>query len=987
MDLSILRPILLIFLLLILSLSASNAYSTPSETLIKGVVRDSVSGDPLAETLVIAFRVENKLLTLYKQTRTDKMGRFQLSIPSSDFVYLALVKDEEGSEGLDYVPVLLLIPTGKREILVEEELVPAGTVFIVVGTVLKFLSYERLVVWPILDYEIPNYDYSNYLRLIDTIKGCRDLYSRLADVIMLSEGIYTLCIPANVSFTLHLTLYDHGTRVLIKHAKKYTVDKGAVLKLDLREEIMLMGTMKTVEVSIADLERELELLENAHVDVRMERGKLVQLRRVLGRIHREIRRDRYSLAGMYFKEVRKLLRDIETSLKHKRISCRYMLAILLVLSLVLSLAISSFITPIGTLKWFILSVISYLLLSTILHLHPLSTIGREYSTFFSTLFLFTLLFALSRVLKLGRKPTSTFGLALTILALSINNMKKRKIRSFIMALSIMVISLSFLTIVEVSSIAELRVEENEISRKESILSFRWIDRRAPRPNFIPLDYSVVEYLKERLSIELISIKAESLPKAWNAYLRMQELDEYPEPLGYVVREDLRVELEGILGIVPDVESKFVDLSDLISHGRFFRKHEQNGVVVSDDIALILDLSIGDEILVHVDNLRIKLIVKGILNSSRLASLIDLDGLYYTPLKLEFTTVPSTTGELKFVPIRARPVVKRLIIVNLEKAIDMGCVLSRIAILPGEPRDLSTLCKSIVEETRLDVWYIRGGKVRHYYIIESLEIIGGPEFSILLVMLSLIVALTTIGILYERKRDLSIISTLGFNPTHLWLSLSTEVWILLILPTIASIEVTMLGLPLISRIIPITLSIDTNPIWIISLLLAISIVSIISSTPIALASIKTLAPNIPFRWKFELRDLKNIALPLRLKKEEASSFLKFISSRLREEANLPIIEGSKELVVAVWDLRTEGHEKDLYLSFKISFHTSWRYFRASCKLRLYLEDRYYVLSLHVEPIDIYGFHKEHVSYHIGELMRRLVLEWAIERGVSLRERGT
>ena len=996
MDSALLRPKFIIkycLLILLLTLPLS-VYCSPQQAklhtiTIQGKVL-SDSGKPLEGALIIAFTSVDDGRYSCVKAMSDQLGFFRLKIRAKDFVGLIIVKDCEETPGLDYLPKMIFLPvTSSYNVELKEVLSPGATVIIKLPTSIRGFKV-KCHVWVDVKDKIIKYDFSEYLRLVDAVKRDSALLSVLGDPLKISDiRDVVLMIPAEVRFEIFINLFIETTleRVLFKFNNSsyyYKLSQGELLKLDFRRELIVKVGLSKLYREYREIKLKLSHLEKSGFSLLNEQRTVFRVLTLLKEVEEDLGSGRYASAEIKSAIASKLLRGIRKTLNSYVFEVESYLKLVTILALLISILLSLIITKsLKTLM--LLSTLIYALQVVVIKISPPSHLVGDQCVISNSLIYygaFVTLIYVVRLIERGVKRVSvTMNFIVDSITLAVNNIKRRRTLNILLAISVFIVMISYLSVVSVEQISEVKSESYNVELDLNAILVKIINRSAPLPNYVPLSSSLILSVGEQVNAIDVCIKLESLPPAWDNYVNMKCLSDVPEPLGYVVKGEKRVPIMGVIGIYPSRELRIINLSSALIIGNFIEDSDSDSALLSVDLAKELNVSVGDRVVVKVSNVVKELLIKGIINATKLAEFKDLSNEPYTPFVLEFSSVTSEGGELLYYPVRAVNLNKGLVILTADIALNLGCVASRALFLLPEDVDSVKLAKELAENFELDVWAIKKGEVQHFYVITLTKVVGGFEIGVLLTIVMSLVASLVMNMVYERKREFSIMSTLGFNPTHLQAVLIAELLFLIIIPSFLSIVLSFIGIPRVLITIGVTrTAFKINVEHTLTALFLIIIISVISSQPIIAKSIKALSPNIPIKWILERKSYNEVNVPVKVHKELINDFLIFIEKALKEKVRFS--DKSSEYLVYIHELR-RAERRDtnthiLTLDFVMSFHASWRYFRTRCKLMLKrgIHEEYYEMMLYLEPIELHGFHKEHVSYYVGDLIRRIALKWSV-----------
>jgi len=379
--------------------------------------------------------------------------------------------------------------------------------------------------------------------------------------------------------------------------------------------------------------------------------------------------------------------------------------------------------------------------------------------------------------------------------------------------------------------------------------------------FSPLDPSLIEWLSQRKEVALIAPKGENQPSQ--------------SPVFSLFSGEGKVfSIMGVIGIVPSAESQATLINKIIERGRFLGDEDNDGFLISEEVAEKLGVHPGD----HIEILGNRFRLVGIFDAGLLESINDLDGAPMLPKMLK----PVPEGGWRW--FYCDP--KEVAIFSLPSALELpSVVLARVDIIAKSLSDISPLSRLIVLNLGADSWISLSDGIFHCYVGEYAETTGSTLIILLILGMGNIFSMM-IGCVYERRREIFTVSTLGFNPRNVASLFIAEG---LIVGFIAGGLGYILGLGS-YRIMPF-LPLQAEVIQKVSinwslLAVALSIVTTTSGSaiPALKASILT-TPSLTRKWELgkvvEKTDhYWRIHLPVRIQEEEIYSFFNYLHAELK-----------------------------------------------------------------------------------------------------------
>jgi hypothetical protein len=485
---------------------------------------------------------------------------------------------------------------------------------------------------------------------------------------------------------------------------------------------------------------------------------------------------------------------------------------------------------------------------------------------------------------------AALGSIVVVFSMGSRSLRRRKLRSIFTFAAILCLTMSFVALTSLSSSYGLIFSRygGEEPGAEGIM--------VRMPPFTPSN----EFEKGLFS----PVIAQSIDWAWGneGVINVAKLAENTptlRPYGRIGESPIF----GIIGVQPEVEPLMPLIDEAVMEGEPLR--EDGTCLLHRYVQLNADLEVGDMVTVRGVTLR----VAGFFGD--LGRIADMDGETILPDYQVMTNPDPPTIEVRICEEDT------VMVTTLETALLIERVeVSRIDVELEDSTDLETIGKSMALQREYRVWISEGGKSEIAYMGSQ---VGGKGFPIVIpwAIVVLNVVAMMLNSMFERQREIDILSSIGLNPVHIAGIFVAEASILGI--TGGSIGY-ILGLGL----YPVMKGLEWAPVisqkvsavWLLASL-GIAVVSVVFGSIIALGRSVSLTPSLNRRWDIgELewggRDHWDMRLPVRLTEDERNNFLLFLYGRLENLkgfASVPRIsslkmgeEGKKRTLSFVYDGR-------------------------------------------------------------------------------------
>lgn len=470
-----------------------------------------------------------------------------------------------------------------------------------------------------------------------------------------------------------------------------------------------------------------------------------------------------------------------------------------------------------------------------------------------------LLFLAPRVLgeTVGEAGFDALGSIVVVFSLGSRSLRRRKLRSAFTFVAILALTMSFVALTSVSSSYGLIFSRHGSDQPDA----EGIMVRMPpyTPNsefekglFSPVISQTVEWAWGNEGVINVASLAENTPSL-RPYGR---IGEWP--------------IFGVVGVQPDVEPLMPVIDGAVVEGGPLR--EDGTCLLHRYLRVNAGLEVGDEVIVGGVSMR----VVGFFGD--LGLIADMDGESILPEYQVMVNGDPPTIEVRTVNEDA------MVITTLETALRIEKVLvSRIDVELETATSLETMGKSMALSREYRIWISEGGKAHIAYMGSQL---GGKGFPILVpwAIVVLNVVAMMLNSMFERQREIDILSSIGLNPMHISGIFVAEASIL-------GVAGGSIGYLLGLGLYPVMKALDWAPVisqkvsavWLIASL-GIAVISVVFGSVIALSRSVSLTPSLTRRWGLmgleEIdKDNWDMRLPVRLSEEDVDDFLLFVYSSL------------------------------------------------------------------------------------------------------------
>jgi hypothetical protein len=333
---------------------------------------------------------------------------------------------------------------------------------------------------------------------------------------------------------------------------------------------------------------------------------------------------------------------------------------------------------------------------------------------------------------------------------------------------------------------------------------------------------------------------------------------------------------GIMGIQPEVEPLMPLIDEAVVEGEPLR--EEGTCLLHIHMNQNAKIGIGDNIQVKGVSMK----VVGFFDN--VGKITDVDGETILPKYQVLISPDPPTIDVRICNE------DEVVITTLETALQISRVfVSRIDVEFEPTIVLETIGKSMALSREYRVWFSEGERS---YIAYMGSQIGGKGFPIIVpwAIVILNVIMTMLNSMYERQREINILSSIGLNPNHISGVFLAEASILGVIG--GGVGYLMgLGLyPLMTSlaIAPIV-SQKISAVWVLGAI-GIAVASVIMGSILALRGSVSLTPSLIIRWTSSDqitsdRDIFESELPLKIEERDVESFIVYTVSFLKKYTDL------------------------------------------------------------------------------------------------------
>ncbi len=367
------------------------------------------------------------------------------------------------------------------------------------------------------------------------------------------------------------------------------------------------------------------------------------------------------------------------------------------------------------------------------------------------------------------------SVAAAAFGLGISNMRRRKARSVLTCITLVLLTFIVLSFTSVVSGMRFNVVPAP---------------GAPRYNGIMLRTAMWESLEEsanRLLSDEFGLKYPVAPRAWYFGTQMGE-----QTFLTLSRGDKTFNARAMVGLTPQ-ETLVTQPQKALIKGRWFRPGDVYATVVPKEVADALGISLdavenGTATFRYGGN---DFSVVGVVDNDNFKAIKDLDQEPLTPVDFILMQRQSQQGGggggggadagfREYTHLEPNTIV----MMPYQTLMNMGGEVRSVAINFASQKEVDRIRKELMPRLGLNLYAGQGGQTYRYSSIGSTSIAGAGTLFVPILIAALIVLNTMLGSVYERQKEIGIFSAIGLAPNHVAMLFMAESMVYAVIGAIA-----------------------------------------------------------------------------------------------------------------------------------------------------------------------------------------------------------
>jgi len=436
----------------------------------------------------------------------------------------------------------------------------------------------------------------------------------------------------------------------------------------------------------------------------------------------------------------------------------------------------------------------------------------------------------TRMVGLHFSEISRLSAASIAFSYGVLNMKKRKFRTALTMLSVVMVSFSLISLT--SSVTYQRPLPIKVEPLKAASTYPGIMLRpSPETGFVPGE--LISFLKAKLQ----SAKAVVL----RSYLTPTKGLPEGGAAAYIFYGDNSYMINGILALMPE-ESEITSI-DRHVEGRWFSAEDKDVALISDVANQTLKVPIGEKILY----LGRALTVIGIIRDE--PKILDMDGREITPV---ISVVEAGTETIFHIPWAST------LVVPFRLAQELASPAYTISIYDENVQDVESVASDLATWTKgsAELYVETEGELYRYTLGQGISMMGAQSLLLLLLIGGFTILNTLIGSVTERTREIGTLGAIGLSPLHVTSLFLAETTVYAIFGSVLGYLFGLLGVGISAPLFGKGFTPNYSSSFVIyAVIVSLGFTLISSIYPISLAS-KLVTPSLERKWRITTKPVGN-----------------------------------------------------------------------------------------------------------------------------------
>lgn len=424
------------------------------------------------------------------------------------------------------------------------------------------------------------------------------------------------------------------------------------------------------------------------------------------------------------------------------------------------------------------------------------------------------------------------SVAFAAFTLGISNMRRRKERTLLTCITLVLLTftvLSFTSVVSGIRFNDVPADGTAIYNGILLHYPDWGPLQEPAYRFLSDEYGHQYPVAPRVWYT-------GAPQGQTSYLTVR-------------RAQASLNLKGVVGLSPQ-EAQVTHADSTLIAGRWFNVSDTYSAILPKTIADQLGITAADVGKATVDFSGVPYMVIGILDPDKLMGIKDLDSEELTPVDFTSAQNQNSASQAKssyqqFTHVDAATIM----FVPYNTLYDLGGDYRSVAIDFGTKAITNDELHKLMPRLDMNLYAGMDGKIHRFSAIQSTNPGGDASITIMIVLASLIVLNTMLGSVYERIKEIKTFSSVGLSPGNIAMLFFAEALVYAVIGAVAGYLVgqTLAKIISVYHILPgLTLNFSSTSAE-ISIGVVIAVVLLSTIFPARKAS-QVATPSLDSTWK-------------------------------------------------------------------------------------------------------------------------------------------
>lgn len=378
-------------------------------------------------------------------------------------------------------------------------------------------------------------------------------------------------------------------------------------------------------------------------------------------------------------------------------------------------------------------------------------------------------------MKLGgihRADIGRMSVAAAAFNLGISNMRRRKARTVLTCVTLVLLTFTVLSFTSVVSTTRYNDRPSRGKPRYNGLMVR-------NATWSPLEESAFRRLNDEFGRTRTVV-----PRAW-FYTSLWDEQSFIKISSN--KSDKSYNVRSAVGLSPG-EPKVTKVDEaLVAGSRWFRPGERYACIIPTAVANMFDITAADLGTAKIQFEGLTLDLVGIVNTARLRRVRDLDDEWLTPVDFIQMQKMQRAGQVQQAEAGFQEYIHlspdEVIFIPYDLAVSLGAKLESVAIDFVTVSEVRHFLRELMPRLGFNLYAGVGDRIRRWSAMGSTSITGLADLAIPILIAALIVLNTMLGAVYERVREIGIFSSIGLAPGHIATLFMAEAFVYAILGAI------------------------------------------------------------------------------------------------------------------------------------------------------------------------------------------------------------